>query len=208
MKRSDVRANRKDSCGRTPLLLAIKRNHEAIGKVLLEQPGVDLRQRDKFSGRTLLHLAYDHGMEAIVKLLLERNVEVDAREIRGRTPLSVPSEEGFVNIVQLLLSRSAKPNSKGENGETPILMAMGSVILPGPHNLNSRKEVVKILLQRVGVKVVLEDIKALKAHQGERAGALEMRKQRLREQLLQLSGDCDMRAHSPNGGSLSAAPKG
>lgn len=208
LKRSDVRANRIDSCGRTPLLLAIKRNHEAIGKVLLEQPGVDLRQRDKFSGRTLLHLACDHGMEVIVKLLLERNVEVDARDIRGRTPLSMASQEGFVNIVQLLLSRSAKPNSKGENSETPILMAMGFVILLGPHNLNSCKEVVKILLQRVGVKVVLEDIKALKAHQGERAGALEMRKQRLREQLLQLSGDCDMRAHSPNGSSLSAALKG
>ena len=204
LKRSDVRTNRKDSCGRTPLFHAIKRNHEAIWKVLFEQPDVDLRQREKFSGRTLLHLACDRGMEAIVKLLLERNVEVDARDIRGRTPLSVASQEGFVNIVQLLLSRSAKPNLKGEIGETPILMAMASVIPPGPQSINSRKEVVKILLQRIGVKVVLEDIKALKMYDGETAGASETRKQWLREQLLQLQGECDMRAHSPSGSSLIA----
>ena len=208
LKRSDVRANRKDSCGRTPLWLALAFNHEVIGKVLLEQPGVDLHQRHKYSERKLLHLACVYGMEAIVKLLLERNAEVDARDIKGRTPLSLASQEGLVNIVQLLLSRSAKPNLKGENGEAPILMAMGSEILTGPHNLNSRKEVVEILLQRIGVKVVLEDINALKVHNAETAEAFEMRKQRLREQLLQLQGDCDMRAHSPNGSSLSAALKG
>ena len=55
--------------------------------------------------------------------------------------------------------------------------------------MNSRKEVVKILLQKVGVKVVLEDIKALKAHERETAKTFEMRKQRLREELLQHYGN-------------------
>lgn len=64
-----------------------------MGKVLLQQKSVDLRQRDKFSGRTILHSACDRGMEVIVKLLLERNAEIDVRDIRGRTPLSMASQE-------------------------------------------------------------------------------------------------------------------
>lgn len=43
----------------------------------------------------------------------------------------------------------------------------------------------KILLQRIGVEVVLEGITALKAHKNETAESLEMRKQRLREEVLQ-----------------------
>jgi hypothetical protein len=97
----------KDTNGRTPLLWAVVKGHEAVVKLLLEK-GTELETKDKDYGQTPLFLAAGNGHEAVVKLLLEKGAEIETKANSGQTPLSLAAEQGHEAVVKLLLEKGAR----------------------------------------------------------------------------------------------------
>lgn len=78
--------NLRDSSGQTPLLWAVKGDHEAAVKLLVEK-GADVNLADS-SGRTPLFWAAEKGHEAVVKLLVEKGAKLNSADSSGQAPLS------------------------------------------------------------------------------------------------------------------------
>lgn len=74
--------NVKGSDSMTPLLWALKMEHEAVVKMLLDTGKVEVDSRDKH-GQMPLSLAAEKGEEAVVQILLETGkVEIDSKGIK------------------------------------------------------------------------------------------------------------------------------
>ncbi|KAF9772370.1 hypothetical protein IL306_009926 [Fusarium sp. DS 682] len=113
--------------GRTPLLWAAEKGHEAVVKLLLDTGKVDVDTRDKY-GRTPLLRAAENGHKAVVKLLLDTGkVDVDARDKNGRTPLWWAARKGRKAEVKMLLD-TGKVNVDArdiEYSRTPLSQTAG-----------------------------------------------------------------------------------
>ncbi|KAL8661075.1 MAG: hypothetical protein Q9202_005947 [Teloschistes flavicans] len=94
-----------DDRGGTPLLYAALRGNEAVSKILLEMPDMDVNVTDN-AGNTPLCLAAHKGHEPVVRLLLEQqSVDVNLPAKNGYTPLLATILYGdHSTIVQLLTS--------------------------------------------------------------------------------------------------------
>ncbi|RYP58420.1 hypothetical protein DL769_008959 [Monosporascus sp. CRB-8-3] len=114
----------KDEDGRTPLLWAAGRGHEAIAKLLLDTGKVDPDAKDK-NGWTPLFLAAANGYEAVVKLLLNTGmVDPDIKDKDNRTPLLWAARKGHKVIAKLLFDTDkVDPYAKDKDGRTPLLWA-------------------------------------------------------------------------------------
>ena len=111
--------------GRTPLLWAIVKGHDAVVRVLLEY-NANTEVRDNFYGYTPLSWACILGHETIVELLLaNQSVNIDsAHSLGGRTALCWAAEEGHAGIVKLLLDHGADIDHQSEpHDRTPLLLA-------------------------------------------------------------------------------------
>jgi ankyrin repeat protein len=111
-----------DRKGQTPLVHAVRREHEAIAKLLLEK-GANLDVQDA-EGRTPLLLAIDREHEAILKLLLEKGANLEAQDAEGRTPLVLAIQRSLLATVTLLLQKGADPVAQDAEGMTPLLYAI------------------------------------------------------------------------------------
>ncbi|KAF5637154.1 ankyrin repeat [Fusarium sp. NRRL 52700] len=129
-----------DSCigGATPLLLASRRGHKGVAKLLIDTGRVQIDLPDNI-GRTPLSYMAQWGHETLVRLLLDQGAELESRgadyeefEIacsERRTPLSFASEYGRPSVVELLLQRGAAVDSRTEcddredSGRTPLSYA-------------------------------------------------------------------------------------
>jgi len=144
MKEWDI--NAADCMGHTALMWAVRRGHEAVVKVLLEQEGVDPNHVDHEYGRTALIWAIIAGREGVVKMLLERgDVNPNKTDTEyGRTPLSWAAESEHKGIVLMLSEREDinPERTDPEYGRTPLMWAIiagreGSVeILLGREDVN------------------------------------------------------------------------
>lgn len=76
----------KDMTGRTPLLLAAKKGHEAVINVLLEK-GADINSTDT-AGRTPLSIAAENGHDGVVLLLHSEGTNANPKDTAGPMPLS------------------------------------------------------------------------------------------------------------------------
>jgi len=143
MKEWDI--NAADCMGDTALIWAVRRGHEAVVKVLLEQEGVDPNHLDHEYGRTALIWAIIAGRAGVVKMLLERgDINPNKKDAEyGRTPLSWAAESEHKGIVLMLLEREDinPDHADAEYGRTPLVWAI----------IAGREEVVKILLEREDV---------------------------------------------------------
>jgi ankyrin repeat protein len=97
-----------DNQGRTPLILAILENREAIVKLLLES-GADVGACDN-QGRTPLILATLENREPIFKLLVENAGHVEAPDTMALLAYAVLKEK--TAIVKLLMERCADAEVK------------------------------------------------------------------------------------------------
>jgi ankyrin repeat protein len=103
LARNGVDPDSEDNDGRTPLLWAAGRGHEAVEKLLLAKDLVDLDSKGRY-GQTPLLLAIANGHEATVKLFLAKDaVDPDSKDMFGRSALSLASRRGNSNVVKLLL---------------------------------------------------------------------------------------------------------
>ncbi|KAI0428576.1 hypothetical protein F5Y09DRAFT_312761 [Xylaria sp. FL1042] len=122
--------------GRTPLLWAAERGHNAIVKLLLEN-NANFELKDGESGQTPLSLAANKGHTEVVKLLLDRGADCESRDRFNRTPLSRAARIGHTEIIKLLLERGANLEPRDLLGQTPLSLAAR----------NGREEAVRLLLE-------------------------------------------------------------
>jgi len=129
----------KDTTGRTPLLWAAKKGHEAMVRLLLEK-GAELESKDKIYGQTPLSWAAKNGHEVVVKLLLDKGAEMESKDTEyDLTPLSWAARYGNEAAVKLLLEKGAEMESKDKlYGQTPLSLAAK----------NGHEAVVKLLLEK------------------------------------------------------------
>lgn len=118
LKTGRVDVNSRNVNMETALLLAAKRGHEAILKLLLEEE-VEVNSKDSF-GRTPLAWAGIRGHVSIAKLLLRTGrVDANLNDKIGRTLLSWAAGEGHVSAAQLLLQTDrVDADSKDDGGDT------------------------------------------------------------------------------------------
>jgi ankyrin repeat protein len=146
-----ISANAKDNSGRTPLLWAAEKGHEAVVKLLLETGEVDVDSKDTAAGRTPLSWAAREGHEAVVKLLLETGkIDVDSKDTySGRTPLSWAAGKGHEAVVKLLLETGKVDVDLKDTaaGQTPLSWAAEK----------GHEAVVKLLLETGKIDVDSKD---------------------------------------------------
>ncbi|KAG2003902.1 hypothetical protein GB937_009265 [Aspergillus fischeri] len=107
---------------RQPLIFALKRGHEAIMRLLLDE-GVD-PDEILFEGSrmetTALYMAAGNGYDAIVKLLIERGASVNLKKAPGH-PLVIAASNNRKTVVRLLLEKGADPNATRRYDKTTAL---------------------------------------------------------------------------------------
>jgi len=104
-----------------PLLLAARKGHEEVVKILLGREEVDPDKPDDI-GRTPLSYAAQEGHEGVVKTLLRlEGVAPHKPDMFGRTPLSHAAEHGRVSVLEILLEWEEVDSDKPDMfGRTPL----------------------------------------------------------------------------------------
>ncbi|OKL59227.1 hypothetical protein UA08_05906 [Talaromyces atroroseus] len=139
--------------GRTPLCAAVRKGHEDIVKLLLEDDNVDVNCRDRYGGQTPLTLAAMHGRETVARLLLETGaVDVDLGDDDNGRPLLYAADHGSEVIVKLLLETGkvdvnaidncngqtalSRAATRGHKGIVKLLLGTGNVDVDCRDHLN------------------------------------------------------------------------
>ncbi|KAL8764520.1 MAG: hypothetical protein Q9194_007012 [Teloschistes cf. exilis] len=133
-----------DDLGRTPLMYAAYGENEAVIKMLLDTPAMDVNIADK-KGYTPPYFSAMKGHESFVRLLLEqKNIDVNPVAFNGNTPLLAACQFPRDTVVRLLTSVShLDVNCVGEGG----VGALHRVCAYG------EGAIVKILLERKDILV-------------------------------------------------------
>ncbi|GAQ12244.1 hypothetical protein ALT_9565 [Aspergillus lentulus] len=110
---------------RKPLVAALKRGHQAVMRLLLDE-GVD-PDEILFEGSrmetTALYMAAANGYDAIVKLLIEKGASVNLKKAPGH-PLVIAASNNRKTVVRLLLEKGADPNAVRGYKETALHIAV------------------------------------------------------------------------------------
>ncbi|KAK2785207.1 hypothetical protein FQN52_008544 [Onygenales sp. PD_12] len=118
----NVDIDARDNRGRTPLLLAAKKGHEAVVKLLLEKnANVEHISHD---GDTALLLAVRVGHEGVVRLLLEKDANTECIDHDGQTPLLWAAFAGSDEGPRLLIKKDIGFRVSGR--WVPLLWATGA----------------------------------------------------------------------------------
>ncbi|KAG9195028.1 hypothetical protein G6011_00148 [Alternaria panax] len=102
-----IDVNSRDSCDRTPLMVAAQNGNEAAVEQLLKlgphrDAEIDQDEEAK-AGSTALHLASEFGHASIVKLLLDAGATINLQDSRGNTPILAAINFGATEVVEVLL---------------------------------------------------------------------------------------------------------
>ena len=89
LQRSDVNVNSEDNFQRIALHHALWQKREAVAKLLIDTPGVDIRSKSK-SSYSPLWMAAENGLTEIINQMLKaKSVDVNVRGTFGETPLKL-----------------------------------------------------------------------------------------------------------------------
>lgn len=115
-----------DTIGRTPLMLAADRKHEAVVEELLTKDVDGANWIEHSTGCTPLIYACWAGSTAVMKLLLDKaKVDINKPDYMCLTPLHYAVRGNHLKVVELLLEKGADPDPKDMGSETPLNAAAG-----------------------------------------------------------------------------------
>lgn len=130
----------RDGDGRTPLMIATRRNATAAADVLM-RAGADVNARDHAQDSPFLHAAAQ-GFADILVMMLNHGADLSATNRVGSTALFPAAEHGYVDAVRVLLAAGIQVDAVNNQGWTALIEA----IVHG--NGGSRqREVVKALIK-------------------------------------------------------------
>ena len=114
--------NSKDGHDETALMFAVEMKHNRIVRLLLEQPAIEVNNRERVHGKTALHLAaYNNNVEAAQLLLSNQQIEVNCKDNRGWTALHWAANRTNVEAMQLLLANQQTEVNCQDNGGQTVL---------------------------------------------------------------------------------------
>lgn len=101
--------------------LAIAANYGHVDMVeLLIKHGAKIDDHETTLSRTPLHNAVHRGHKAVVELLLKCGADIEAKDCRDNTALSIACTMGHIEVVTALLEHGANPNHASKDGGTPL----------------------------------------------------------------------------------------
>lgn len=163
MKASEPAINVPNSTGATPLMMAVVNEwNEGVSELLLAN--ADVAARD-LSGATVLHEAAAHADSQLLRELLsiEEAMQVlDAEREDGLTPLFVAVESSSTERVQRFMEAGARLTHTLPDGVNIVHRA---VQLYNSTNLSEHEEMVRLLADRLGSSVSVEERSLLDALQ-------------------------------------------
>jgi ankyrin repeat protein len=161
----DADINAQDRWGRTPLILAVENDNEAIARRLLCYPQIQpnmtnysklakynfrpgiTRPTDLLLGclTALAYAAVLHGRENLVELLLQTpGVDFNCEDAIGRTPLGLAAHVGHEAVLKRLLARpEVSLNHRDRANNTPLSYAAFKGLVP----------IVSLLLDKDGIEL-------------------------------------------------------
>ena len=96
--------NLPDVYGWTPLMRAVYEGREAVVRLLLAQPEIDLNRYNDH-GQTALHLAAIRSRTKLVSLLLSHGAQ-QAADFAGHTPVSIAETLGDQDLLAVLVQQA------------------------------------------------------------------------------------------------------
>ena len=121
-------------------LIAVLSNAETLQKAL-EEPGVDIEERDPGHKKTALHHASHSGRTGIVRILIAAGASCSAIDGYGETPLHYAAGSGNLEVVKLLVYGGADLFKRNRRGELPTdLLGMRPGDTPCPVHQDERWE--------------------------------------------------------------------
>lgn len=112
-----------ESCGFTPLFLAVQNDHLSTVKILVEAKA-DVNVSDSTRGAFPLHLAASNNYLDMMKFLFEHKAEANCADNNGLSPLHMAVSEGLTTAVRVLLNNHADVHMKDGEGRTTIMHAI------------------------------------------------------------------------------------
>ncbi len=107
--------------GDTPFLLSVRKNREAIARILAEL-GANVNHQNRLR-RTALHEAAQKGSLALVKLCLTYRAKLELQDVNGNTPLHLAAAGTESEIVEFLIRAGARPDTPNRSNQTAFAMA-------------------------------------------------------------------------------------
>ena len=110
--------NKKDSDGWTALMWAVSESHNSIVKLLLDQLGIKINEKNNHGATALHYAALANNPEAARMLLLHPTMDsANSKDIKGRTAVMTAVECRFKQVLMELVAHESVSLDMGNVGE-------------------------------------------------------------------------------------------
>lgn len=113
-----VDVNILNTCGATPLILAVSySNKEMVSLLIQRKADVNIQSN---SGRSILHVAITAGDKDIIKTLIENDASINIVDNDGWTPLHETAHSAKIGVMRMLIKAGAELYSINKYNKTAL----------------------------------------------------------------------------------------